>query len=509
MKMLRNIAVALALLSPAALLSQTGDERDGHTATAAELAAHTFKWSHNEAVGKISATHTFEVAFGTPPSAATISISPCMAGGTCGAPVTSTVPASAILSVQGIYDYYSVSVTWTGTEANVSVNVTGTHSVLAMQSAVGSTTQKTGSGAYSVSSTGPQGDGCAQFAGGDLSSTGAACGAGNGSGTSNVAAATTAGQIPLSQANGMYLPHTLTADDINAMPKTGGTFTGGIAGPGFTDTSTTNRLWDFHCTGIADASALSANTVRMQADCPADGSSFTSYVLALPANIMGGNTFDLQATGSADPVTGKYTLHLLPVVQQQEYTVELLDATDAQRTWFPPAGSTSLEIEAVAPGGGAAQSGNGQNGSSSDDTCFNNVCAHHGGAADSYHGTPGPGGSDSAPPAGVRSIPGQTGYSPKANWPAGYGGVSGCDVYWGRGGDAAPSGATGGDGNWNGSGGGGGECKKWKMAVTPALIASGIPYQQGSDAQGGGGTASNAGGPGRRGHILVKVKYHD
>jgi hypothetical protein len=70
----------------------------------------------------------FEVVIQNAPATVSVSITPYMRGGTAGTPVTSTSTTSSIQSVTGPYDYYLVTVSWTGGTAgqtSITVNRTG------------------------------------------------------------------------------------------------------------------------------------------------------------------------------------------------------------------------------------------------------------------------------------------------------------------------------------------------------------------------------------------------
>jgi hypothetical protein len=127
-KTLLYLLAALALgLCAGAASAQVSDERDGYTATTAQLTAKTFTYKHVDILGKISKLHQFEIVFGSVPTTASISVTPCMYGGTCGTPVTSVTATSQVIATSTIWDYYNVTVTWTGTPSSVFVNITGTH----------------------------------------------------------------------------------------------------------------------------------------------------------------------------------------------------------------------------------------------------------------------------------------------------------------------------------------------------------------------------------------------
>lgn len=205
---LRRLPLLLALLLPVALAAQQGPNGDERTFTLVDqvsLAAGTFTTVHQENVGYISSTHNIGViAAGA--STLSISITPCIGVAStsppdCATPVTATGTTTTLTTVSGIYDFYNITITWTGTATSVKLHILGTHA-----SASGGGL-KTGAGPYVVSAASVPPDGCVQIASGQAGSTGLPCGSSGGNTTS--AALTT---NKLSKATG---PHAIGDSSIS------------------------------------------------------------------------------------------------------------------------------------------------------------------------------------------------------------------------------------------------------------------------------------------------------
>jgi hypothetical protein len=120
---MKKLLLLLALL-PLPLLAQQTPERDQLTATSAQVAAKSYTGRHNESYQGASLSHVFEFHFDTPPTY-TYTITPCMRGGACFAPVTASVSANTAIRLTDILaDYYTVAVTWSGgTVTTFQVNI--------------------------------------------------------------------------------------------------------------------------------------------------------------------------------------------------------------------------------------------------------------------------------------------------------------------------------------------------------------------------------------------------
>lgn len=113
----------LALLS-APLMAQQGPERDQLNASPAQITAKSYAGRHTETSMGVSLTHVFEFHFDTAPTY-TYTITPCMRGGACFAPVTAAATTNTAVDLTHILaDYYLVAVTWTGgTATTLAVNI--------------------------------------------------------------------------------------------------------------------------------------------------------------------------------------------------------------------------------------------------------------------------------------------------------------------------------------------------------------------------------------------------
>jgi hypothetical protein len=164
-----SLIVLVAMIYPPNVHAQV-DERDSHVATPGEITALTFTFTHRDSQSAVvPVTHKFEFVFGSTPSTASITITPYGSGGAPGVAVTSSVAGNQNLFVSGPWDYYIVTVTWTGTPGSVQLNVIGSHLSMAL---------KTGNGRLTPSVTSAPADGCATWSGGNLGSVGSACGSG-------------------------------------------------------------------------------------------------------------------------------------------------------------------------------------------------------------------------------------------------------------------------------------------------------------------------------------------
>lgn len=96
---------------------------DTYTANAGQISAASLAWTHYERLGYTAGSLQFAFQITGTPSTLSAKVQPCMrnptdqpTGGTCpaSAAVTSTATSSFVLSLSGPWDYYMVTVTWTG-----------------------------------------------------------------------------------------------------------------------------------------------------------------------------------------------------------------------------------------------------------------------------------------------------------------------------------------------------------------------------------------------------------
>lgn len=128
---------------------------DTYTANAAQIGAASLTWTHYEALGYTAGSLQFSFQITGTPSTLSAKVQPCMrsptdqpTGGICpiAEAVTSTSTSSFVLNMTGPWDYYVVTVTWTGGGITALTNkVTGIGGQ-AKNSGSGTITPSTGAG---------------------------------------------------------------------------------------------------------------------------------------------------------------------------------------------------------------------------------------------------------------------------------------------------------------------------------------------------------------------------